>query len=200
MLLPGTPLDALLFLRALGPFIAPLALGVLWLPILVLPLPLLSVLGMLLPLLRLALLLSMLLFVLGFALALLVLILVLPLLLLSALGLLVLLFWLTLLLSMLRFGLGFLVLALLLLGMVLLFALLLVLCVRRSSDSEKQRQNGCAGDTNHFHRCYLQNCSSRTLAPAQADSCCRVDRAADGCAGPEKFNSPIFLSAGGFAV
>jgi hypothetical protein len=44
----------------------------------------------------------------------------------------------------------------LLLGMVLLCALLVLLCIRRSGDSEKQRQNGCAGDSNYFHRCYLQ--------------------------------------------
>jgi hypothetical protein len=33
--------------------------------------------------------------------------------------------------------------------------LLLLLCVGKTSDPEKQRQNGCAGDTNHFHGCYL---------------------------------------------
>jgi len=75
---------------------------------------------------------------------------------------------LTLRLSMLLFGLGLLVLALLLLGMVLFCALLVLLCVRRSSDTEKQRQNGCAGDSNYFHRCYLQNYSLRALALAQA--------------------------------
>jgi hypothetical protein len=60
-----------------------------------------------------------------------------------------------LLLGMLAFGLGLLVLALLLLGMVLLFALLLVLCVNRSGDSEKQRQNGSARDSNYLHTRYL---------------------------------------------
>src|SRR5229473_2982144 len=85
----------------------------------------------------------------------------------------------SLLLSMLLLGLGLLVLALLLLGMVLLCALLVLLFIRRSGDSEKQRQNGCAGDSNYFHRCYLQNYSVRVLALAQA-SCCRVDRAAYG--------------------
>jgi len=59
-----------------------------------------------------------------------------------------------LLLSMLLFGLGLLGLGLLL-GMVLLIALLVVLCIRRSSNSEKQRQNGCAGNSNYSHRCYL---------------------------------------------
>jgi len=51
---------------------------------------------------------------------------------------------------MLLFGLSLLVLALLLLGMVLLFPVLLLLCVSRSSDSEKQGQNGCAGDSELF--------------------------------------------------
>ena len=95
MLLPSAPLHALLFLGALGSFIAPLLLGLL-LPI----------------------------------------VLVLPLLLLSMLLLLSTLLWLSVLLW----------LSMLLLGMVLLCALLLVLCVSRSSDSEKQRENGCAGD------------------------------------------------------
>jgi hypothetical protein len=65
--------------------------------------------------------------------------LVLPLLLLCALCLLLLLGWLSFLLSMLRVGLG------------LLFAVLLLLCEGRSSDSKKQRQDGCAGDPNYFH-------------------------------------------------
>jgi hypothetical protein len=60
-----------------------------------------------------------------------------------------------LLLGMLLLGLGLLGLALLLFGMILLFTLLLVLCISRNSDSEKQRQNGCAGDSDAFHRCYL---------------------------------------------
>jgi hypothetical protein len=134
MLLPCAPLDALLFLCALWMFMAPLLS--LLLPI-VLLLPLRS-LGMLL-----------------------LLVLVLPLLLLSMLLLLVLVLPLLLLsvrlwlLSMLLGGFGLLVLALLLLGVVLLFPLLLVLCTSRSSDSEKQRQNGCAGDANSVHTCYL---------------------------------------------
>jgi hypothetical protein len=82
---------------------------------------------------------------------------VLPLLLLSVLLRLLLFGRLTLLLSMLLFGLGLLLLALLLIGMVVLFAPLFLLCVGRSSNREKQRQNGCAGDSNYFHRCYLQN-------------------------------------------
>jgi hypothetical protein len=48
MLLPCAPLDALLFLSALGLFIAPLLLGVLLPIVLVLPLLLLSVLCLLL--------------------------------------------------------------------------------------------------------------------------------------------------------
>jgi hypothetical protein len=103
---------------------------------------------------------------------------------------------LTLRLSMLLLGLGLLLLALLLLGMVLLCALLVLLCVRRSSDSEKKRQNGCAGDSNYFHRCYLQNCWLRTLALVQS-SCCRV-----AAGSPDLRSSTLrfFCRAGKFAV
>ena len=52
---------------------------------------------------------------------------------------------------------------LLLFGMVLLVALLFVLSVNRNSDSENQGQNGCAGDSNSFHVCYLRCCSLRLL-------------------------------------
>ena len=83
--------------------------------------------------------------------------------------------------------------------MVLLFAVLLLLCVCRSSDSEKQRQNGCADDSNWFHKCCLHCCWLRTLALLQA-SCGRVDRVADGFAGHEKFHSPVLLPAGGVIV
>jgi hypothetical protein len=117
-------MDALLFLRALRMFMAPL-LSVLLTIVLILPL-LLSMLGPI--------------------------VLVLPLLLLSVL---------LRLLSMLLGGFGLLVLTLLLLGVVLLFALLLVLCVSRSSDSEKQRQDGFAGEANCVHTCYL--CSFQCL-------------------------------------
>jgi hypothetical protein len=88
--------------------------------------------------------------------ALLLVVLVLPLLLLSALLLVVLV--LPLLLSVLLFGLGLLLPALLLFGMVFLVAPLLLLCVGRSSDSEKQTQDGCAGESNYFHLCYLRYC------------------------------------------
>jgi hypothetical protein len=57
-------------------------------------------------------------------------------------------------------------LSMLLLGMVLLCALLVLLCIRRSGDSEKQRQNSCARDSNYFHRCYLQNCWLRNACPS----------------------------------
>jgi hypothetical protein len=107
--------------------------------------------------------------------------------------------WLPLLLSMLLFGFALLVLALLLFAMVLLFALLLMLCVGRSSDSEKQTQDGCAGDSNYFHRCYLHYCWLRTLALLQA-SCRRIDRVADGFAGYEKLHSPVLLPARGIIV
>ena len=188
MLLPCALLDSLLFLSALRLFIAALLLSMLLLPALVLlllldmllllVLVLLLLLGMLLlPVLVLLLLNMLLLFVL-----------VLLLLLLSAL-------W---LLSMLLFGLGLFGLALLLLGMILLFALLPLLCVGRG-DSEKQRQNGCTGDSNHFHMGCLYYCSLLTLALAQASYRC-IDRAADGFAGYEKFYSPVLLPAGGVIV
>ena len=71
------------------------------------------------------------------------------------------------------FRFGSLVLTLLLLGMVLFFALLLVLCVSRSSDSEKQRQNGCAGDSNRVHMCYLCACacSSASFQSSRSQGC-----------------------------
>ena len=172
MPLPCTLLHALLFLRALRTFVAPLLLSVLLAIVLVLALLLLSML--------------------------LAIVLVLPLLLLSMLLPVVLVLPL-LLLSMLLFGFGLLVLALLLLGMVLLFALLLVLCVSRSSKSKKQRQNGCVGDSNRVHLRHLCSFQVRSLALAQA-SCCRVDLATDGFAGHEKFHSPILLSTSGVIV
>lgn len=63
-----------------------------------------------------------------------------------------------LLLSMLLFGLGLLLLALSSFGMVLILAALVMLCVSRSSDSKRHRQNGCAGDCNYFHTSYLHYC------------------------------------------
>jgi hypothetical protein len=180
MLLPRTLLDTMLFLGAVWLLVAPLALGALLPVVLIWPLPLLRVLRLLFlvglpllmgPLLPVVLVLSLLLlgvlsllvlllslFLLG-VLSLLVLLLSLlllgVLLLLSPLWLLLLLLCLLLLSSMLLFRLGLLVLALLLCGMVLLFALLLMLCVNRSSESEKQRQKGCARDSNYLHKCYL---------------------------------------------
>jgi hypothetical protein len=56
-------------------------------------------------------------------------------------------------LSMLR-GLGVLLFRL---GFVVVFAMLLLLGVSRSSNSKQQRQNGCAGDSNP-HLCYLRYC------------------------------------------
>src|SRR6202047_171095 len=202
MLLPGSLLDTLLFLRALGTLIAPL-LGVLLLVVAVLPLLWLSVLLLVVAVLPLLLLSVLLLVVAVLPLLLLSVLLlvvaVLPLLLLGVLLRLLLFGRLPLLLSMLLFGLGLLVLALLLLGMVLLCALLFLPRVGRSSNREKQRQNGCAGDSNYFHRCYLQNYSVCMLALAQA-ACCRVNRAAYGFAGHEKFNSPVLLPSGGNIV
>ena len=187
MLLPRALLDALLFLDALWTFVAPL-LSMLLLLVLVLSLLLLGMLLLLLVLVLSLLLLSMLLLVLVLPLLLLgmlllLLVLVLPLLLLSML----------LLLSVLLLGFGLLVLILLLLGVVLLFAaLLLVLCVSRSSNSEKQRQNGCAGDSNRVHMCYLCFFQDGLRMLAQASSC-RVHRVADGFTGHKKFHSPVLL-------
>ncbi len=116
MLLPGTPLDTIPFLCAPWLFVASL-LGVLWLPALVLQMLSLRVLFRL--------------------------VLILPLLLLGVLWLPLPCLWLPLWLSMLLFRLGLFMLALLLLGLVLrftlvvLFALLLMLCVDRSSHSEE---------------------------------------------------------------
>ena len=197
MLLPGALLDSLLFLSALGLFIAPLLLSMLLLPVLVLLLLSMLLLSVLVLLLLGMLLLPVLVLLLGMLL-LPVLILLLGMLLLFVLVLLLLPLSLLWLLSILLFGLGLFVLALLLFGMVLLFALLPLLCIRRSGDSEKQRQNGCA-DSNYFHRCYLYYCSLLTLALAQA-SYRRIDWAADGFAGYEKFHSPVLLPAGGVVV
>jgi hypothetical protein len=80
--------------------------------------------------------------------------------------------------------------------MVLLFALLLMLCVSRSSDAEKQRQSRCADDSNYFHKCCLHYCWLRAIALAQASGR-RVDRAADGFARHEKFHSPVLLPVAG---
>src|ERR1035437_6748155 len=59
------------------------------------------------------------------------------------------------LLSMLLRGLRLRGLGLLLFGMILFFARLLVLGIGRTRDSEKQRQNGCAGNSNYFQRVSL---------------------------------------------
>jgi hypothetical protein len=50
----------------------------------------------------------------------------------------------------------------------LLFTLLLVLGINRSSDSEKQRQYGCASDSNCVHMFYLGHFQVHTLALEQA--------------------------------
>jgi len=145
MLLPCGLLDALLFLTALRTFIAPLLLGVLLLVVPVLPLRLLGVLllqvvTVLLPRLLGVLLLPVVPVLLPLLLSMLLLV----------VSVLLLLRLLSVLLPLFRFRL--LMLTLLLLGMVLFFALLLVLCIGRTSDSEKQRKNGCARNVNYFHR------------------------------------------------
>ena len=122
----------------------------------------------------------------------LLLVLVLSLLLLGMLLLLVL-----LLLSVLWLGFGLPVLTLLLLRVVLFFAL--VLCISRGSDSEKQRQNGCAGDFSCVHMGYLCSLQDGLRLLAQASSC-RVYRAADGFARYQKFHSPVLLPARGAIV
>ena len=176
MLLPRAVVNALLFLRALQMFIASL-LSMLLPIVLVLPRLLLSVL--LLLFLIVPLLLS----------TLLLLVLILPLLLLSVPLLLFLivsrllsvLLLLALILPLLLLGVGVLELTALLLGMVLLLPLLLVLCIRRSSDPEKQRQSCRVDDSDCVHMYYLYLFQVPALDLAQASSC-RVRRAADGFA------------------
>src|ERR1700687_3939514 len=126
VLLPRALLNALLFLSVLRTFIAPLLLGVLLLVVLLLPRGLLSLL---------------LLFVL-----------LLPWRLLSVLLLIVLLLpWRLLSVLLLLFRFGLLVLTLLLLSMSFFFVLLLLLRIGRNRNSEKQRENGCAGNSNYSH-------------------------------------------------
>ena len=167
MLLPRALLDALLFLGALRIFIAALLLSMLLLVVPIL-LRLLRVLLLAVPVLLLRLLSMLLLAVPVLLLRLLrVLLLVVPVLLLRLLRVLLLIVPVLLrllrvlllavpvlllrLLSML-FRFALLVLTLLLLGMVLFFVLLLVLCIARTRDYDKQRKNGCGGNSKYFHR------------------------------------------------
>jgi len=122
MLLPCAPFHSLPFLGALWSPVASLLLGAILLLALILPLLLLGVL--LLPAL------------------------VLPLLLLGTLRVLLPRGRLLLLLSMLWVGLGLLLPALLMFVTAFLLVLLFLLCVRRNSDSEKQRQSCCADNSN----------------------------------------------------
>jgi hypothetical protein len=186
--LPCALLGALLFLCPFRMFVAPLLL-----------------LGVLLLLVLLLLLVSMLLRVAVLRLLLLSALLPVAVLLLLLLGMLLLLvLLLLLLLSMLLLltvfllWFGLLVLTLLLLGVVLLLVLLLVLCVSRSSNSEKQRQNGCASDLNCVHMSFVLSKNGLSLL-AQASSG-RVYRAADGFARHEKLHSPVLLPARGAVV
>lgn len=196
MLLPGAPLNLLLLLRVLrllpGSSVLLVMLGLL----LIMLRLLLFLLGLLLIML------GLLLFLLGLLLIMLRLLLLflLGLLLVMLVPLLVSMLFLLLLLrflSMLRARFALLVTALLL-SMVLLFALLFVLSVGRSGDSEKQGQNGGAGDSYNFHMCYLR-CCWIALALLQASGL-RVDRAADGFAGDEKLDSPVPLPSRGVVV
>ena len=190
MLSPSALLDPLLLLRALGLLIASRLPGILPLLILILSLLLLSTLllvVLVLPLLLLS--------------ALLWVVLILPLLLLSVLRLvipfvpLLLLSTRLLLLSAPRVRLGLLWLALLPLGMLLLFAFL-VLRESRSSDPKKQRQHGRTGDSSQVHKCYPHSLLSIT-ALAQAAGC---DRATNGLARYKKFHAAILLSPGRVTV
>jgi hypothetical protein len=72
------------------------------------------------------------------------------------------------LLRMLWRGFPFLVLALLLFTL----AVLLLLRVGRSSDSQKQGQNGCAGDSNYFHQCKPTLLPSENASTASFLSLC----------------------------
>ena len=197
LVLPLMLLSALLLIILILPL---LLLSTLLLVVLILPLLLLSMLlvVLVLPLLLLStLLLVVLVLPLLLLSALLLVVLVLPLLLLGTPWLLLLLVRLPLLLSMSRVGLSLLAVVLLFLGVVLPLAVLL-LRVGRSSDCEKQRQDGCAGDSNRFHRCSIPaGCTGLLLAQA---SCCCVDRIADGLTGYEKLYPAVLLPSGGVTV
>lgn len=151
MLLPSALPDSLLFLGALGLFVGPLLLNMLRQSALILT-PLLNLLRLsslvYLPLL----LVSLTLLLLS---ALWLSVLVLSLLLLNLLRLPLLLLCLGSLLRALLFGRALTTLVLPLTRMIALFALLLLLSIGRSSNCEKQCQNGCAGDSNCFHGSYL---------------------------------------------
>src|ERR1017187_9707763 len=150
MPVPCAALDALLLLSAVRLRVSLPLLGVL----LVIPFRplLLSVLCLPVLLLWLCLPLSMLLLRLGLLVLALLLSGLRPLLL---LGVLLLLILFRPLLSMLLRGPRLRGLGLLLFGMILFFARLLVLGIGRTRDSEKQRQNGCAGNSNYFQRVSL---------------------------------------------
>src|ERR1022692_4260851 len=150
MPVPCAALDALLLLSAVRLRVSLPLLGVL----LVIPFRplLLSVLCLPVLLLWLCLPLSMLLLRLGLLVLALLLSGLRPLLL---LGVLLLLILFRPLLSMLLRRPGLRGLGLLLFGMILFFARLLVLGIGRTRDSEKQRQNGCAGNSNYFQRVSL---------------------------------------------
>jgi len=83
--------------------------------------------------------------------------------------------------------------------MALLFVLLVLLCVYRTSDYGKQGQGCCTDDAKYFHECFLYYCWFSKLALAQA-SRCRVDRVADCFAGHDKLNSSVLLSSCGVIV
>ena len=83
--------------------------------------------------------------------------------------------------------------------MVLLFPLLPLPGVGRSSDSEKQGQDGCAGGSNYFHKCNPYYRLLQMLALAQASYRC-IRRAADGCARYNKLHSSVLLPPGGVVI
>jgi len=80
----------------------------------------------------------------------------------------------------------------------LLVALLLLLCISRRSDGEKQRQNGGAGYSNYFHTATSVTSGYLSFFLTQASGC--VDLIADGLTGYEKLNSPVLLTARGVIV
>ena len=190
MLLPGALLDTPLFLRALGPSLSAL-----------LPIVLIVLLTGPLVVLVLAWL---------FLCTLLVLILTWPALLLLPIVLIVLLpgplvilvlAWLLVLVLMwllLPGMVGLLLVLLLPLLLRFLVALLLLLCISRRSDGEKQRQNGGAGYSIYFHTATSVASVYLSFFLTKASGC--VDLIADGLAGYEKLNSPVLLTACGVIV
>jgi hypothetical protein len=74
----------------------------------------------------------------------------------------------------------------------------LLLCIHRSNNSEKQRQNSRTGDSNYFHT-ITSTWLLRTRVLTQA-SCCYGYRTADCFARHDQFHSPVLLPAAGVII